>query len=49
MADCYDSALCESFFATLECELLDPKPLRSQAEARMPVFDFIAAPGPGVT
>ena len=21
--DCYDNALCESFFATLECELID--------------------------
>ena len=33
--------MCESFFATLEYELLDQKPLRSQAEARMAVFDFI--------
>jgi len=41
VADCYDNAMCESFFATLECELLDQKPLRSQAEARMAVFDFI--------
>ena len=23
VGDCYDNALCESFFATLECELLD--------------------------
>ena len=41
VADCYDNAMCESFFATLECELLDQKPLRSQVEARMAVFDFI--------
>jgi putative transposase len=41
VADCYDNAMCESFFATLECELLDRKPLRTQAEARMAVFDFI--------
>ena len=41
VADCYDNAMCESFFATLECELLDQKPLRSQAEARLAVFDFI--------
>ncbi len=33
--------MCESFFATLECELLDQKSLRTQAEARMAVFDFI--------
>ncbi len=41
VADCYDNAMCESFFATLECELLDRKTLRTQAEARMAVFDFI--------
>ena len=23
VGDCYDNAMCESFFATLECELLD--------------------------
>ncbi len=37
----YDNALCESFFATLECELLDRRRFRSQAEARMAVFSFI--------
>jgi putative transposase len=41
VADCYDNAMCESFFATLECELLEKKPLRTKAEARMAVFDFI--------
>lgn len=41
VADCYDNAMCESFFATLECELLDRKPLHTQVEARMAVFDFI--------
>lgn len=39
--DCYDNALCESFFATLECELIDRRRFRSQAEARMAIFDFI--------
>jgi putative transposase len=39
--DCYDNALCESFFATLECELLDRRSFRSQDEARHAVFDFI--------
>ena len=34
------NALCESFFATLECELLDRRRFPSQAEARMAVFDF---------
>ena len=26
VGDCYDNAMCESFFATLECELLDGNP-----------------------
>ena len=41
VGDCFDNALCESFFATLECELLDRNRFRTQAEARMGVFDFI--------
>ena len=41
VGDAYDNAMCESFFATLECELLDRRRFRSQAEARLAVFDFI--------
>ena len=41
VGDCYDNALCESFFATLECELLDRNSFRSHADARMAIFDFI--------
>jgi putative transposase len=41
VGDAYDNALCESFFATLECELIDRRRFGSQAEARMAVFDFI--------
>jgi len=41
VGDCFDNALCESFFATLECELLDRHRFRSQAEARMALFDYI--------
>ena len=41
VGDAYDNALCESFFATLECELIDRRRFQSQAEARMAVFDFI--------
>jgi putative transposase len=41
VGDCFDNALCESFFATLECELLDRQRFRTQTEARMAVFDFI--------
>jgi putative transposase len=41
VGDCYDNAMCESFFATLECELLDRVTLRTPAAARTAVFDFI--------
>ena len=41
VGDCFDNAMCESFFATLECELLDRTSFKTQAEARMAVFDFI--------
>jgi putative transposase len=41
VGDAYDNAMAESFFATLECELLDRRRFRSQAEARMAVFEFI--------
>ena len=33
--------MCESFFAALECELLDRYVLRTHAEARMHVFKYI--------
>ena len=41
VGDAYDNAMCESFFATLECELLERRRFASQAQARMAVFDFI--------
>ena len=41
VGDAYDNALCESFFATLECELLDRSRFRSRAEARLAIFEFI--------
>ena len=41
VGDCYDNALCESFFATLECELLDRRTFRSRAGARRSVFEYI--------
>jgi len=41
VGDCYDNALCESFFATLECELLDRHRFSTHAEARMAIFEFI--------
>lgn len=41
VGDCYDNALCESFFATLQCELLDRHRFRVAAEARAAIFTFI--------
>jgi len=41
VGDAYDNALCESFFATLECELLDRRRFATQVEARLAVFEFI--------
>ncbi len=41
VGDCYDNAMCESFFATLECELLDRVRFADCAEAELAVFDFI--------
>ena len=41
VGDAYDNAMCESFFATLECELLDRERFRTQADARLAIFDFI--------
>ena len=40
---CFDNALAESFFATLECELLDGRRFQGRAEAQMAVFDFLEA------
>ncbi len=41
VGDAYDNAMCESFFATLERELIDRHRFRSRTEARMAVFQFI--------
>ena len=41
VGDAYDNAMCESFFATLECELLDRCRFKTQAEARRAAFAFI--------
>mgnify|MGYP000589701739 FL=1 len=41
VGDAYDNAMCESFFATLECELLDRHKFQTKAEARMAIFEFI--------
>jgi putative transposase len=41
VGDCYDNAMCESFFASLECELLDRSSFRTHADARLAIFDYI--------
>jgi putative transposase len=41
VGDAYDNAMAESFFATLECELIDRRKFKTQAEARIAVFTFI--------
>jgi putative transposase len=41
VGDCYDNAMCESFNATLECELLARRRFRTHKEAELAIFDFI--------
>jgi putative transposase len=41
VGDCFDNAMCESFFASLECELLDRRRFESQSAARLAVFEYI--------
>ncbi len=41
VGDCYDNAMAESFFATLECELIDRHSFKTQADAKMAIFAFI--------
>jgi putative transposase len=41
VGDAYDNAMAESFFATLEREIIDRHRFRSQVEARMAVFTWI--------
>jgi putative transposase len=39
--DCFDNAMAESFFATLECELLARQRFPTRNAARMALFDYI--------
>jgi putative transposase len=41
VGDCFDNAMCESFFATLECELLDRRRFKNHEEARRAIFEFL--------
>jgi putative transposase len=39
--DCFDNAVTESFFASLECELLDRHVFRTRTQARTAIFDYL--------
>jgi putative transposase len=41
VGDCYDNAMCESFFATLECELIEGETFDIKSKVRLSVFEFI--------
>jgi len=41
VGDAYDNAMAESFFATLECELLARRKFRNPSEAKLALFGFI--------
>ena len=43
VGDCYDNAMAESFFATLECELLDRTRFPNPKAAGEAIFEFIEA------
>ncbi len=41
VGDCYDNAMAESFFATLEREVLNRHTFKTHAEARMAIFEWL--------
>jgi putative transposase len=41
VGDCYDNAMAESFFATLECELLARQPFPTQLAACTALFEYL--------
>lgn len=41
VGDAYDNAMAESFFATLEREVLSRRRFKSQAEAKLAIFDWL--------
>jgi putative transposase len=41
VGDAYDNAMAESFFASLECELLERRSFKTKTEARLAVFTWI--------
>jgi putative transposase len=43
VGDAYDNAMAESFFATLECELIDRRSWQTKTDARLALFTYIEA------
>jgi putative transposase len=41
VGDCFDNAMAESFFASLECELLARNRFKNPADMRLAVFEYI--------
>ena len=41
IGDCYDNAMAESFFASLECEVLDRNHFHTREDARRAIFSWI--------
>ena len=41
VGDAYDNAMAESFFATLECELLARRSFPTRAAARLALFEYM--------
>ncbi len=41
LGDAYDNAMAESFFASLECELIDRRSWKNKTEARLAIFTRI--------
>jgi putative transposase len=41
VGNAYDNVMAESFFASLECELIDRRSFKSKAEARLALFSYI--------
>jgi transposase InsO family protein len=41
VGDCFDNAMCESFFATLECELLARCRFQTHDQARHAIFEYL--------
>jgi putative transposase len=41
VGDAYDNAMAESFFASLECELIDRRSFETKTDARLALFTYI--------